>query len=438
MTRHRHRSRRATTPARRGAVLANWFAGLLLALAAGVFGSAPAVAAVWAVTAQWNDDAERRYSEWVAQSYVPTLFYQDSPYADFATDCADAAYAMRMIFAFENGLPFMIADPERPGRTLSQATKRFDHLRPGLPRFRGFLEWMAAHTSTATLADDTYPISIDREQIRPGVIFLAWRRHVVQVVEVRPTGLIRYLESTTPRTVRVMTSIVGFPHQVPADPKGRRHGDGFRRFKWPEHYGRAEAGLPGFGTEQFERAQALGREALPFHDWLRQRLALTDESPSQRARRQLFTLCQMAWDRATVIDEAQQALNAMRRAGRRCMGPSDHDAYSTNGRDDALRRAFERTVAHAESPQWEQVDGRFRDFVELMLGRLPEADVARVGPDLLKWCDVNRVEGGPGRSMHLADLYALTREGRLVPDPHALPAQRWGLAAHTASCPAPR
>lgn len=418
--------------------LARWLAGLLLALAAVTVCTVPAVAAVWAVSAQWDEDAERRYSEWVERSFVPALFYQDSPYAEFPTDCADAAYAMRMIFAFENGLPFTITDPERPGGTISQATRRFDHLPSGLPRFRGFLDWMAVHTSTATLADDTYPVSIDREQIRPGIVFLAWRRHVVQVVEVRPTGLIRYLESTTPRTIRVMTSIVGFPHQVPADPKSRRHGDGFRRFKWPQHYGRAEAALPGFGTEQFERAETLGREALPFHDWLRQRLALADEPPSQRARRQLFTLCQMAWDRATVIDEAQQALVALRRAGRRCMGSADHDAYSTTGRDGALRRAFEQTVAHADSPAWQQVDGRFRDFVELLLGRLSDADEARVRPDLMKWCDVNRVDGGPGRAMDLAELHVLSRDGLLVSDPHAAPRLRWGLAQYTPACPAPR
>jgi len=423
---------RALTGAR--AALVPRLARLLLTLAVVAAWAAPAAAAVWTATARWDEDAERRYSAWVERSFVPTLFYQDSPYAEFATDCADAAYAMRMIFAFENGLPFVIGDPERPGRTISQATRRFDHLPAGLPRFRAFLEWMATHTSTATLADDTYPVRIDREQIRPGIIFLAWRRHVVQVVEVRPTGLIRYLESTTPRTIRVMTSIVGFPHQVPADPKARRHGDGFRRFKWPEHYGLPEARLPGYGTEQFERARALGREALPFHDWLRERLALTEESPVARARRQLFTLCQMAWDRATVIDEAQQALVALRRAGRRCMGPADHDAYSTPGRDAALRRAFEQTVAHAESPQWHQVDGRFRDFVELLLGRLPEERAQQVRPDLLKWCDVDRVDGGPGRSMDLAELYALSRDGRLVSDPHAPTAQRWGLAAYAPTC----
>jgi len=429
---------RALRPARPAAALTRWLAALLLGLAAAMLAAAPAAAAVWAVTAQWDDDAERRYSEWVERSFVATIFYQDSPYAEFATDCADAAYAMRMIFAYENGLPFVITDPERPGRTLSQATRRFDHVPAGLPRFRAFLEWMATHTSTATLADDTYPVRIDREQIRPGILFLAWRRHVVQVVEVRPTGLIRYLESTTPRAIRVMTSIVGFPHQIPADPKAQRHGDGFRRFKWPQHYGLPEHTLPGYGTEQFERAEALGREALPFHDWLRERLALTDEAPVARARRQLYTLCQMAWDRATVIDEAQQALVELRRGGRRCMGPADHDAFSTPGRDASLRRAFEQTVAQAESPQWPQVEGRFRGFVELLLGRLPEAEAERVRPDLLKWCDVNRVDGGPGRSMDLAELYALSRDGRLVADPHAPPAQRWGLAEHSPACRTPR
>jgi len=408
-------------------------AGIALALLA-LTAAAPAHAAVWAVQAQWDDDAERRYSAWVAQRFVPTIFYADSPYADFATDCADAAYAMRLLFAYESGLPFVISDPERPGRTITQATGRFDHLPAGVPRVRAFMEWIAVTTSTATLADDTYPVRVDREQIRPGAIFLAWRRHVVQVVDVEDTGVIRYLESTSPRAIRVMTSIRGFPHQVPAEPAARRHGDGFRRFKWPQHYGQPEPSLPGHGTEQFDRARALGREALPFHDWVRMRLAQVDEPPAQRARRQLFTLCQIAWDRAGAIDEAQQALRALRATGRRCLSGAELDAHSTPGRDDALRRAFVHAVAQADRPEWAQVQGRFRDFVELLVGRLPESDADRVRADLLGWCDVNRVDGGPGRPMDLAELHRLAADGRLVSDPHAPPAQRWGLAPHAPAC----
>lgn len=409
-------------------------AALVLVLLLVLAPFAPAQAAVWQARAQWDEAAERRYSEWVAERFVPTIFYEGSPYADFPTDCADAAYAMRMLFAYEAGLPFVIMDPERPGRTISQATDRFDHLPPGLPRLRAFMEWMAVNTSTATLADDTYPVRIDREQIRPGIVFLAWRRHVVQIVDVRETGVIRYLESTSPRAIRVMTSILGFPHQVPADPKARRHGDGFRRFKWPQHYGQPESSLPGHGTEQFVQALAVGREALPFHDWVRTRLARVDEQPVQRARRQLFTLCQMAWDRAGAVDEAQQALRALRTAGRRCLPPADLDAHSTPGRDGALRRAFEQTVAQADRPEWASVQGRFRDFVDLMTGRLAADEVGRVRADLLGWCDVNRVDGGPGRPMDLAELHRLVGEGRLVSDPHAPPAQRWGLDPYAPAC----
>lgn len=408
-------------------------AAALLA-AASLLAATAAQAAVWTVRGQWDEAAEARYSDWVATRFVPTIFHSDSPYAEFATDCADAAYGMRMLFAYEAGLPFVIGDPDRPGRTISQATDRFDHLPAGLPRLRAFLEWMAVNTSTATLADDTYPVRIDREQIRPGVLFLAWRRHVVQIVDVRDTGVIRYLESTSPRAIRAMTSILGFPHQVPADPKARAHGDGFRRFKWPQHYGKPEASLPGYGVEQFAQARALGREALPFHDWVRSQLARVDEPPVQRARRQLFTLCQMAWDRAGAIEEAQIALREQRAAGRRCLPRAEYDAHSTPGRDGTLKRAFEQAVAQVDRPEWASVQGRFRDFVELLVDRLPAQEVDRVRPDLLSWCDVNRVDGGPGRPMDLAELYRLARDDRLVPDPHAPVAQRWGLVPYVPTC----
>jgi hypothetical protein len=36
--------------------------------------------------------------------------------------------------------------------------------------------------------------------------------------------------------------------------------------------------------------------------------------------------------------------------------------------------------------------------------------------------------------MDLAELHRLAAEGRLVSDPHASPAQRWGLAPHAPSC----
>lgn len=397
-----------------------------------------ACAAVWAVTARWDEAAEQRFAQWVEARFVPEFFYEDSPYAGIATDCADAAYGMRIAFAYEHGLPFVIGDPEQPGRTLSQSSPRFDHLPAGLPRVRAFMDWIATITSTATLADDTYPIRIDREQVRPGTIVLAWRTHVVQVVSVREDGVLRYLESTSPRAIRVMTSITGFPHQVPGDPKARRHGDGFRRFRWPEHYGVEDARLPGHGTEQFVQAAALGRDTFAFHDWVRTRLARVEETPLRRARRQVTTLCKMAWDRAGAIDEARQALAAARAAGRRCLSAPEVDAHSTPGRDLTLRRAFEQTAALADRADWPSVEGRFRHFVEAIAGRLAPEQATGVRSALVEWCDIGRVDGGPGRPMDLAELARLAAEDRLVGDPHAPPAQRWGLEPYVRACAAGR
>lgn len=397
-----------------------------IALAVLLTPASPSRAAVWSVVAQWDEAAERRYSEWVANRFDPEFFYRDTPFENIATDCADAAYGMRMAFAYEHGLPFVIRDPMSPGRLLSQATSRFDHLPAGLPRVRAFMEWVMLHTGTASLARDTYPVRIDREQIRPGIVFLTWRTHAMQVVALQPTGVIRYLESTAPRAIRPMRAHLGFPQQVPADPRSPAGGDGFRRFRWPGHYGRPDRLLPGWGDEQFEQARALGRETLAFHDWLQSRLALEPEPPEQRARRTLFTLCELAYDRANAIDEAQVLRAELRRAGRACMTAAEFDEHSTPVRDALLARAFEHVDRLPERADWAAAGGRYRRFVDLLTGR-GSADAAGVRAELLDWCDVGALDGGPGRPMDLVELRALVRAGRLVSDPQVSPAARWGL-----------
>jgi hypothetical protein len=395
----------------------------------------PGFAAVWPIERHWSEAEEQRYGQWLADHVDAAIFYDDSPYAPFATDCADSVYAMRMIYAYENRLPFVIADPARSGHLLSQDTARFDHLPAGRRRFRAFLEWIANLTSTSTLANDTYPIAINRAEVRPGVLFLAWHTHAIQIVGVLPTGVLRYLESTSPRAVRVLTTIHGLPLHVPADPQSRRHGDGYRRFKWPEHYGRPEAGLPGFSTEQFALARQLDRDPFAFQEWVRQRLAYTEEHPTGRAHRHMMTLCQMAWERATTIDAAQAILHDQRRRGQRCMGNTNWHAYSTPGRDRGLRRAFDGTLALMARPDWPEVSGKMRRFYTLMADALPPEQVDEVSREFLAWCDIDRVDGGPGRPMHLAELNQLSQLGSLVADPNASVAQRWGLRAYTPSCP---
>jgi hypothetical protein len=389
---------------------------------------APVQAAVWTPTARWDEAAEQRYSQWVEEHFHSEFFYRGTPYEEVATDCADTAYGMRMVFAFENILPFAIRQPDDPTRLINQATTRFDHLPAGLMRFRAFMNWIMSITSTATLVQDTYPVRIDREQIRPGIIYLTWRTHAMQVVALLPTGVIRYLESTAPRAIRPMRSMLGFPRQVPADPRARHHGDGFRRFKTPQDHGKPVHLLPGYGVEQFEQARELQRETLPFYEWMQARLATEPEPPRQLARRSMFAVCELAYDRASAVDEAQELLGELRQQGRNCMNTAEADEHSTPIRDRLLKRAFEHLQRLPERPDWPGAQGRYRNFVDALTGRLTGDQLEQLRPELLSWCDVGKIDGGPGRPMDLLELQALLREDRLVADPNATIAQRWGIS----------
>lgn len=409
-------------------LLAPLLALLLSLLAAAV--PSPAAAAVWRATAAWDEAAEQRYSQWVERRFHADFFYRDSPYAGIATDCADAAYGMRIAFAFEQSLPFRIRRPDGPG-FITQETGRFDHLPEGLPRLRAFMDWVMVQTGTGTLANDTYPVRIDREQIRPGIIYLGWRTHAMQIVALEPTGVVRYLASTAPRAVRPMRAILGFPPMVPADPRAGGHGDGFRRFRQPQDYGRPEHLLPGYGLEQFEQARHLQRETLAYYEWMQSRLAIAPEPVAQLARRTMFALCAITYDRANAVDEAQALLAELRRSGRRRMTAAEIDDHSTPTRDRLLLRAFEHLQEIAARPDWPAVSGRYRTFVDLLTGRLAPEHVGWVRESLLGWCDVGRLDGGPGRPMDLLEVRTRLQAGRMSADPQASRAERWGIAGES-------
>jgi hypothetical protein len=78
------------------------------ALLLGVFlFSLPSFSAVWQTTRQWTSADEARYSNWVEQSFRRDIFSSPSSrYYGMQTDCADMAYTMRAIFAFEKWTSF--------------------------------------------------------------------------------------------------------------------------------------------------------------------------------------------------------------------------------------------------------------------------------------------------------------------------------------------
>lgn len=138
-----------------------------------------ASADLWTVTQQWSPEKEAKYQEWVKTNAKVDMFsreFQDAkktiknPYYGMTADCADTVYALRVIFSFENGLPWAIKNPANPKSIISQSMKRFDYLPAGITRVRAFFLMLFDIVSTTSLQHDTYPVSINN--IHPGTIIL--------------------------------------------------------------------------------------------------------------------------------------------------------------------------------------------------------------------------------------------------------------------------
>lgn len=138
-----------------------------------------ASADLWTVTQQWTPDLETQYQTWVQTHARTDMFSREfldvkktipNPYFGITADCADTVYALRVIFSFENGLPWAIKNPASPKKVIAQSMKRFDSYPEGVPRLKAFFTMLFDIVGTSSLGNDTYPISINK--IHPGVIIL--------------------------------------------------------------------------------------------------------------------------------------------------------------------------------------------------------------------------------------------------------------------------
>lgn len=403
--------------------------GLLLLLVSG-----PSLAAIWETKHQWNGQWEARYSEWVEREYVPTFFTQGK-YADIPHDCADSAYFARLVFAYENKLPFVIKDPRYPIRDKLIAANRemfnqnagkspyatikemisneftyYDDLPPE-ERFSRFLRFVGDVVGTNSLMEDTYPVRLTQQWFRPGVVAALPRLesnmsatffqegangaetpesagHAQVVTKVDQDGVIHYLKSTVPAKVQEFkhTTLNSF---VPG-PKG----GSFRYWKQPQHYAMSEASLPGYGTEQFELKGV-------FEDEMQKRLAQVQEASSSRFERLAQEVCQQIEQRVPVISEGWAY---KQRIGARCMDFKEFDAYSTPSRDSKIIKALRYLIRTATGSE--------------------QGDMAQVSASLDEACGA--IEYLPGKRINASRFAKRLMDGAISSDPNQSPAVRWG------------
>ncbi|MNK38594.1 hypothetical protein D3C87_571870 [compost metagenome] len=365
-----------------------------------------AQAAVWQETTQWNEEWENKYSAWVT-THVQTDMYTNvnSPFFGLATDCADMTYFSRAIFSFENGLPFALNTRwDNGSERISNQTTRFDKVSDDvsvvkyrtdsgqmrevtLPKtlnngkLRAFLVAMGARVGTWSLPSDTYPVRVNKDQMRAGLVYLrqgynrmsTWEAiqtfltgtppnpaagpgHALLVHDVRPSGAIEFIQSTLPKKVRDLSMI----YEVELLPTNNKLG--FRRFIQPQHVGKSLSALPGFSEEQLTE---LGRETMTrsncngespdpacfsssartqkssrrnitvFRQDIMSRLASRKESDEEKQERIIKSMCGAIKQRADVILTAETTRLKMKG---RCMDAGSWDNFSTPSRDEQIRQ----------------------------------------------------------------------------------------------------
>ncbi len=135
-------------------------------------------AEVWAVENQWSDEWEQKYKDWI-QTTPDSKFFSNpakadgtpNPYYGIRVDCADLVYSLRIIFSFENKLPFAMHNPANlNGSLITNSIKRYDKLPEGAERLKVFLTWIYDIVGSHTIQNDTYPVAF--KDIGPGVVIV--------------------------------------------------------------------------------------------------------------------------------------------------------------------------------------------------------------------------------------------------------------------------
>jgi len=187
---------------------------------------------VWEVgDRRWTVEEERRFEKWVDETITEDFFIRYR----IPTDCADAVYAIRWIYARIAHLP--AAATTTDGKLIGHWSTDWKYL-PTHPewdrdeRFRAALLYVLHKTWTGTLPLDTYPVRISSDSVTPGTVFLVRESHAGIIGHVFLDGSqahpLQTWESALP--VKVQKLCLGYFFSARPDSQAR---SGLVKFRWP-------------------------------------------------------------------------------------------------------------------------------------------------------------------------------------------------------------
>lgn len=407
--------------------------GLILLI---FFVTATTQAAVWDNKNNWSPEWEKKFQEWIQTSWQVDFFSrktlpdgQSNPYYGIQTDCADTVYTSRIIFAYENRLPFVIRDPSAAGRTLSNQMSRFDS-QPNIQRFKSFLNYLYDIVNTRSLPNDTYPVAITRETVVPGGMILTApiNHHVWGLKEMLPIGVPDLIFYTTFGSVSKPTTLQqrrSWPSpewvfEGNSSPSGHA---GLRYWRPIAYINQPVWKTPGYSEEQYR---------IPLDKWLmyvRHRLTISAETDEQMITRLMKSVCDGFAERVQLVRDGLAALDGTEG----CMAYDKYDTYSTPNRDQrifddliVLRDTYQQMIrindaqnlTDNSTSQLNKLFPSIDESVTLETKKMKAQDLSRAS--------ICETEFMPGHYMDIAEFKRRLFAGLISNNPMDSAPYRWG------------
>jgi hypothetical protein len=286
---------------------------------------------VWEVgDRRWTVEEERRFEKWVEETITEDFFIRYK----IPTDCADAVYAIRWIYARMNHLP--AAATTKDGRLIGHWSTDWKHL-PTHPqwdkdeRFRAALLYLFPKTWTGTLPLDTYPVRISPDSVTPGTLFLVAESHTGIIGHVFLDGSqahpLQTWESALPVKVQKMSLRYFFSERPDF-----KAGSGLVKFRWPVSENGEWKYLPVkehpfYSEEQYSSDFCKG--SADFVEAVAKRIDATSYAPMEKMVKVTGTLARFLRERVPIVLAGYQQC----RNGGCPEGSELWEIYSTRGRD---------------------------------------------------------------------------------------------------------
>jgi len=228
-----------------------------------------AQAEVWHSNQVWNSYWENEYKEWVRTSLKTNLFTSgDGLLGGLSADCADILYAIRIKFAYEHSLPFMINAPDvlrSKMKYFGSNTTMFDSITNERARVRAFIKFIMEECGTSSLFIDTYPVQI--KKIDSGIVYVVeWslfgkvQRHSYIIKGFNEDRELLYYAGDAPPKVRKLQIDTKYPRFSYSEAPF-----GFRKWKHPEHLSMLEKNIPKedeYGNDQYVLLSKVGKKRI--------------------------------------------------------------------------------------------------------------------------------------------------------------------------------